>query len=269
MLFFLTACTINRDEHIALIEQLRNEDSAGYSDETEEAESTHYINYDAEDSCLTFESSNLPSVAGNSWGFSLRMVTIPETGKYLSMLQTPKQKIFLRHSDNYTNLYICSELLYLDSDENIQEICNEYSLTNEELELEEGDRITISYDRNTSQVYFFQNMELKKSFDTIHLIFEDYQHMTFGCTPISKRFPWRGGIDALIIFSNAPLLSDVRQIIEAEEENVLEAFLSTYSITDSYWNLGEYEYPNVIDHINGRTGSVENIDFIEYYSDSE
>ena len=260
MLLFFAACTINYEEHTALIDQLRAEGN-------ESQESTHYIYYGANDSCLTFDRSDLPYLSGDSWGFSFRMATMPDPNKYLSMLQTPEHKIFLNKQSEETILYVCTDVFDSDLD-TIQDLCHDYHISNEELLLAEGDRLTIIYN-DTPKIHVFQNKEQIKSFDTVHLHLSNYEAMSFGCTPITNRLPWYGGIDALILFSEAPLEENIKQLIDEESENRLGSALSNSSKVDSYWNLGEDIYPNVLDEINGHSGTVTNIDFVEYAAASE
>ena len=187
--------------------------------------------------------------------------------------------MMLRKSNESVELYFCPTL----SDDTIFEniaayinFCEKYSV-GDNVTLDDGDRITISYFEDKSMT-FFKNDEIVKSFTNVINRFanpnSNFNGLAFGCPTVGPedRFLlnyWNGGVDSLILFSRGLTQEDLQSLHSAERNNNLIEHLMDSPETTAYWNLGEDPNDEVVDAFNLRHGVATNVDFVEYPEESE
>ena len=287
-MFVCIGCLLNREEHLTLQDQLRDtssfEDTSTPDDVEDTADtgehptinSTHYALFN-EHGCIEFDGDASPLLQ-DSWSFSLRLTPDLPTGPVPNtMFQVGRARMMIKEDIQDVKLFFCPELPEGETISDVLDfnsLCVRYDVS-QNLQLENGDRITISYVDDTLRL--FTNDSRSASFGEVENSFlsegVDTNKLFFGCATRGEQDRlfdnyWKGGVDALILFDHGLMIDEVQELYEAEQNNALMEFL-IHSDAIAHWNLGEDEMGHIGDTFQLRNGEATNIEFKEYTQDRE
>ncbi len=239
--------------------------------------SSHYVNYNYDDSCITIngDSSKIVPIYTDEWLYSFVLATelIPSgVGKPLILVSQGLDRIIVRKSTEIDRLVL--------------EFCTEMSCQEDNLSLavtwntfQKGDRITLRFQNNTLTLYR-NSKDIAELTELESPLFRSSMlnnNLGIGCVDVIAGFGltegsvWFGGIDDLIIAGKEDnAMYAIWEEIVAERP-VWIAYLEEQNIEENiyYWPLGEEIMSTagetqVEELLNGSHGEARNIQFLAY-----